>query len=146
MFSSLKIGTVMRSLYGGEELVSNDYLCVGVGCVVCLSQNVEEKLQVVSPLGLCPSQWLSGKRKTVLSMPSIVQRGCLVWAKKAAIELNLLLQTKWRTSVPPRTKTIKKMWRDLWENTKYIRNSASVSGSHWIHMWQSTRLYYWKIK
>lgn len=63
------------------------YLCVRVGSVVCLFPNAVEKLQVVSPLGLCPSPWLSGKSQTVLSKSSIGQKGRLAWAKEAAFEL-----------------------------------------------------------
>lgn len=66
---------------GERGWFSNHYLCVWVGCSVCLSQNAAEKLQAVSPLGLCPSLWLSGKSQTVLSISSIGQKGHLVWAK-----------------------------------------------------------------
>lgn len=71
MFCGPWIGKLIDIFFRGEELVSNCYLCLWVGCVVCLSPNAEEKLQVVSPLGLCPSLWLSGKSQTVLSMTSI---------------------------------------------------------------------------
>lgn len=99
-------------------MVSRCYLCVGVGCVVCLSQNAEEKLQVVSPLVLCPSLWLSGKSQTVLSMSSIVQKVRLAWAKKAAFELHVTLRACWRISCPPKTKVIMNIQTTTMENTK----------------------------
>lgn len=95
-------GKLIKVFLRVEELVTICYLCVRVGCVVCLSPNDVEKLQAVSPLGLCPSQWLSGKSQTVLSMSSTVQNGRLAWAKEAAFELKMLVCACWRTSVSPR--------------------------------------------
>lgn len=86
--------------------------------MVCLPQNAEEKLQVVSPLVLCPSLWLSGKSQTVLSMSSIVQKGRLAWAKKAAFELNVMLCACWRISCPPKTKVIMNIQTTTMENAK----------------------------
>lgn len=108
-------------------MVSICYLCVWVGCVVCLSPNAEDKLQAVSPLGLCPSQWLSGKSQTVLSMSSTVWTGCLAWAKEAAFELNMLVRACWRTTVPPRTKAMKSIQRNVMENTTLWKRGHSFA-------------------
>ncbi len=97
-----------------------------VGCAVCLSPNAEEKLQAVSPLGLCPSQWLSGKSQTVLSMSST---GRLSWAKEAAFELKILVCACWRTSVPPRTVAMKSIQSNVMENINQRKNLAYMSES-----------------
>lgn len=86
-----------------------------VGCEVCLSPNAEEKLQAASPLGLCPSQKLSGKSQTVLSMSATVQEGRLAWAKEAAFELKLLVCACMWNCVPPWTEAMKGIQSNVME-------------------------------